>query len=55
MLPVSLAPALQEHLRRVNAVHEADLAAGQGRVMLPHALDRKLSDALTEFFLKHGV
>jgi hypothetical protein len=33
---------LAEHLQRVKALHEADLAAGFGAVYLPDALGRKL-------------
>lgn len=45
MLPESLKPPLQEHLKRVKAVHERDLAEGWGRVQLPMALDRKYPNA----------
>lgn len=31
----------QEHLQRVEAMHQRDLADGCGRVELPHALARK--------------
>ncbi len=41
MLPESLKRPLQEHLQKVKAVHEKDLANGWGRVPLPDALDRK--------------
>ena len=41
MLPGSVVPALQEHLRRVKAIHQQDLAQGRGRVELPFALARK--------------
>lgn len=42
MLPESLKGPLQDHLTQVKAVHQRDLAEGWGRVLLPHALDRKL-------------
>ncbi len=45
MLPVSLAPALQEHLASVKRQHDAELAAGFGQVRLPDALGRKLPNA----------
>ncbi len=45
MLPVSLKRPLEEHLRRVKAVHEKDLADGWGRVPLPDALERKYPNA----------
>ena len=41
MLPESLKEPLQDHLRKVKAIHEEDLAAGWGRVAMPDALDRK--------------
>lgn len=41
MLPEALKPTLREHLKRVKAVHERDLADGWGKVVLPDALDRK--------------
>ena len=34
LLPQSLVPVLQEHLIRVRSLHQADLAAGWGRVLL---------------------
>ena len=41
MLPESIRPALEEHLRRVHAIHQQDLAEGFGEVPLPNALARK--------------
>ena len=49
MLPVSLRPALTAHLGRVRERHEADTAAGYGRVYLPHALAEKFPHAAGEF------
>jgi integron integrase len=49
MLPESLKKPLEEHLRRVKAVHEKDLAGGWGRVPLPDALDRKYPSASREW------
>lgn len=49
MLPVSLAPALQEHLEEVKQQHQRDLAAGFGAVYLPGALERKLPGASREW------
>jgi integrase len=40
LLPESLKAPLQEHLKRVQAVHERDLADGWGRVPLPDALEQ---------------
>ncbi len=41
MLPDSLAVDLKAPILKVKALHEKDLAAGNGRVDLPHAFDRK--------------
>ena len=49
MLPVAAVPALREHLERVKVLHDADIADGHGRVMLPDALDRKWANAATEW------
>ncbi len=38
MLPKQLMPILQEHLRHVKQLYEADLQAGCGAVYLPYAL-----------------
>lgn len=45
MMPQAVIPPLQEHLRRVRAIHEQDLADGYGRVELPHAQARKYPNA----------
>ena len=45
MLPAALAAPLAEHLKRVKALHEQDLAAGRGAVYLPYALERKYPGA----------
>ncbi|MDX2110119.1 MAG: integron integrase [Verrucomicrobiota bacterium] len=47
-LPKRLKPALLEHLRRVRALHESDLAEGFGAVWLPEALSRKYPQAERE-------
>lgn len=49
MLPAAVKPALRQHLKRVERLHEKDLADGFGRVYLPDALDRKLPHAAGEF------
>lgn len=49
MLPQSLRTPLQVHLKQVKAIHDADLADGWGRVMLPNALDRKYPNAPSEW------
>jgi site-specific recombinase XerC len=45
MLPESVKVRLQEHLKKVKAVHERDLSEGWGRVHMPGALDRKYPNA----------
>ena len=45
VLPDSLISLLQEHLQRVKALHEQDLAQGFGAVYLPDALARKYPNA----------
>jgi len=47
MLPSASVPALRVQLERVRRLHERDLAAGHGRVLLPDALDRKYPAAAT--------
>jgi integron integrase len=49
MLPVSLKPALMEHLKGVKRLYEEDLRRGYGRVYLPHALARKYPRAAEEW------
>ena len=47
MLPVAAQERLAAHLSTVRRQHERDLARGEGRVVLPFALDRKYSEAAT--------
>jgi integrase len=42
-------PTLGRHLERVRQLHQQDLAKGFGKVHLPHALERKLPAAGTEW------
>lgn len=49
MLPGLLAPSLVDHLARVRALHESDLAAGGGAVYLPYALEIKYPNAAREW------
>jgi len=49
VLPESVAEDLKRHLERVRGLHERDLAAGFGRVSLPHALARKFQRADREW------
>ena len=41
MLPKSLVEPLKQHLLKVKALHQEDLAAGHGEVFMPMALNRK--------------
>lgn len=45
MLPAALKGPLQEHLKRVKAQHDADVAAGRGSVALPGVLRVKFQSA----------
>lgn len=49
MLLTSVVSVLQEHLRRVKAIHQQDLAQRRGRVALPFALARKYPHANQEW------
>ena len=49
MLPVSVVPALREHLDEVKRRHDIDLAQGFGSVHLPGALERKMPNASREW------
>jgi hypothetical protein len=49
MLPGSIRPALEEHLRRVRAIHQQDLADGFGEAPLPNTLARKYPRAASEW------
>jgi len=49
VLPTAVVEPLARHLESVKRQHEADLARGLGRVVLPFALDRKYSNAPTEW------
>jgi site-specific recombinase XerD len=49
LLPGSQCEALQQHLLTVRRLHQQDLAAGWGAVMLPHALARKYRHAEREW------
>ena len=45
VLPDAVIDGLKEHLGRVKALHEKDLAAGYGEVFMPDALGRKYPNA----------
>ncbi|MFK5968635.1 MAG: integron integrase [Candidatus Marithrix sp.] len=47
--PESVEPILTNHLQRVKAIHNLDLANGYGTVYLPHALARKYPNAEQEW------
>src|SRR3990172_2849866 len=49
MLPESLKPSLNDHLRKVRIIYEKDLSEGWGRVLMPDALDRKYPNAPTDW------
>ncbi|MDY6990322.1 MAG: integron integrase [Thermodesulfobacteriota bacterium] len=49
MLPLCAKEPLKRHLAKVKAIHDKDLAAGFGRVHLPHALNRKYPNADREW------
>jgi len=49
MLPRAVRGSMLDHLEAVRRQHTADLAAGEGRVALPDALDRKFPNAATEW------
>jgi integron integrase len=49
MLPRRLIKPLQEHLLKVEALHQRDLAEGFGRANLPFALARKYPNAAAEW------
>ena len=49
VLPTAVVEPLARHLESVKRQHEADLARGLGRVVLPFALDRKYPNAPTEW------
>jgi integron integrase len=49
MLPRSIQSELRAHLEQVRRQHESDVAAGEGRVVLPDALSRKFPAAATEW------
>lgn len=49
VLPVTVAPALREHLHRRCLQHQADLRVGRGATVLPYALARKYPSASREW------
>jgi len=53
VLPDTLITPLQEHLQRVQLIHQQDLADGYGSVYLPYALDRKYPNASKEWIWQY--
>ena len=49
LLLAAVEERLRAHLREVKALHERDLAAGVGRVVLPEALARKYPNAAADW------
>lgn len=49
ILPESLIVPLQQHLKKVKNLHQNDLKAGYGEVVLPNALRMKYAGAASEF------
>jgi integrase len=49
MLPDAVRRVLEAHVAGVRRLHQADLAAGYGRVVLPYVLDRKYPNACTDW------
>jgi site-specific recombinase XerD len=49
LLPQSLVAGMQEHVLKVRRLHQADLAAGWGRVLMPYTLARKYPNAEREW------
>jgi integron integrase len=49
MLPTSVEEALRAHLQDLQRQHDQDRAGGYGRVVLPFALDRKYTNAATDW------
>ncbi len=47
--PASMVPLLENHLTKVKALNEYDLANGNGEVYLPYALERKNPNAAKEW------
>ena len=49
LLPESLIPDLPKHLSKLHRMHQDDLAAGWGCVVLPYVLARKYPNAEREW------
>ena len=53
MLPLALVNPLREHLKRVKALHDNELAAGFGAVYLPLALEKKYPNGAKEWMWQY--
>jgi len=53
VLPDSLVPLLQTHLKTVQAIHQKDLRDAFGEVYLPYALAKKYPNAAREFMWQY--
>ena len=53
MLPDSIVAFLREHLARVKAIHQKDLAAGLGSVYMPFGLNEKIPTAHREWIWQY--
>jgi integron integrase len=53
MLPLALVNPLKEHLKRVKALHDNELAEGFGVVYLPVALEKKYPNAAKEWMWQY--
>lgn len=49
MLPQTLVIQLRRHLQHVHRLHQSDLAAGWGKVVMPYALARKYPNAAQQW------
>jgi integron integrase len=54
ILPEPLIEPLQRHLTRVRLQHEQDVRQGVGSVYLPYALERKYTNAATEWVWQYA-
>src|SRR5438094_330472 len=54
LLPEALQTVMHDHLARVRMLHTHDLAAGSGRVSLPHALAHTYPHAHREWRWQYG-
>ena len=53
LLPEVVKDGLQQHLDRVQLLHNDDLAQGYGKVFMPHALERKFKNAGSQWIWQY--